>query len=144
MAHTHTSILVHIVFSTKDRRKQIPEEVQTRLWAYIGGIALTNDFKALAVGGTDDHVHTLISIPARISLAKAVQLIKGGSSKWIHDEQKMKLFQWQECYGAFTIGISQIKATVQYIHNQREHHAKWSYDQEMRKILQRHGIVTKE
>jgi putative transposase len=144
MAHTYTSILVHVIFSTKERRKQIPEEIQPRLWAYVGGIARTNDFKALAIGGTDDHVHVLLSIPARISVAKAVQLVKGGSSKWMHDELERKIFEWQECYAAFTIGISQIAETVRYIERQPEHHAKWDYEKEMEKILKRHGIVKKE
>ncbi len=101
----------------------------------------TGKIKALAIGGTDDHVHALLSIPARLSIAKAVQLLKGGSSKWIHDELGLKLFTWQECYGAFTIGISQIEQTIRYIEMQRKHHAKWDYAKEMKKILERHGIV---
>jgi len=140
MPHTYTSILVHVVFSTKERRRQITDDVQARLWAYMGGIARSNDFKALSIGGTD-HVHALLSIPARISIAKAVQLIKGGSSKWIHDELAQKKFEWQECYGAFTIGIAQVEETIRYIERQREHHAKWDYEKEMKMILKRHGIV---
>ena len=79
MAHTYISNLIHYVFSTKDRRKCIGEELRPKLWAYLGGIARENQMKALAVGGTDDHVHVLLSLPPTIAIAKAVQLLKGGS-----------------------------------------------------------------
>lgn len=142
MAHTYTSLLVHVVFSTKDRRPTIPLDIQPRLWAYIGGIARANRFKALAVGGIEDHAHVLLSLIAAISVAKAVQLIKSGSSKWMHEEMGRRLFAWQECYSAFTIGVSQVPRTVRYIETQREHHKKWGFDHEMEMFLKRHGIVT--
>src|SRR5438552_12276409 len=122
MPHTYISLLHHCVFSTKERRTTISEDVQPRLWAYMGGIARTNKMKALAIGGTRDHVHLLLSLKADMPVAKAMQLIKSGSSKWMHEEVGKKLFSWQEAYGAFTIGVSQIPATVKYINNQKEHH----------------------
>jgi len=76
---------MHCTFSTKERFPFIDSELETRLWPYIGGIARENKMKALAIGGTSDHIHTLLSLSATMSFAKAVQLIKGGSSKWIHD-----------------------------------------------------------
>jgi REP element-mobilizing transposase RayT len=76
---------MHCAFSTKERFPFIDAELESRLWPYIGGIARENRMKALAVGGTFDHVHALLSLPATMLFAKAVQLIKGGSSKWIHD-----------------------------------------------------------
>jgi putative transposase len=103
--HTRTSILFHWVFSTKNRLPSIPIEIKPRLWSYIGGIARTNNMKALAVGGMRDHLHVLLSLPPTITIAKAIQLIKAGSSKWMH-EQGAKRFEWQVGYGAFTIGIS--------------------------------------
>jgi REP element-mobilizing transposase RayT len=121
--HTRTSILFHCVFSTKNRLPSIPPETKTRLWPYIGGIARTNNMKALAVGGMRDHIHLLLSLPPTITIAKAIQLTKAGSSKWMH-EQGAKQFEWQVGYGAFTIGISQMLGTVNYIRNQAKHHAK--------------------
>src|SRR5215470_19130106 len=112
MSHRYESLLVHCVFSTKDRKPRIPEPMKRKLWAYIGGIARTNNFKALAVGGMPDHVHALLSLPATIPIAKAVQLIKGGSSKWINDQSLRRSFAWQDAYGAFSIGISQVNATI--------------------------------
>ena len=76
MAHTYCSSLFHCVFSTKERRKVIAAELQDCLWAYMGGIAREHAIKALAVGGMDDHVHLLLSLPATVSVAKAMQEIK--------------------------------------------------------------------
>jgi putative transposase len=140
MPHTHYSILVHCVFSTKERRPLIPSDLKGRLWPYIAGIARLNKFKALAVGGMLDHAHVLLSLPTTMPVAKAVQLIKGGSSKWINDHLDRRTFEWQDGYAAFTIGVSQLQATIRYIDNQEWHHAKTSFAQEWKKMLDRHGI----
>ena len=79
--HAHTSLLVHYVFSTKHRLPVIPVAMQPRLWAYVGGIARTNNMKALAVGGTPDHLHVLLSLPPNVTISTAIQLVKAGSSK---------------------------------------------------------------
>jgi REP element-mobilizing transposase RayT len=84
MAHTYCSLLFHCVFSTKERRKIIPAELQERLWAFIGGIAREHDMKALAVGGMEDHVHILLSLPSSKAIANAMREIKSGSSHWLH------------------------------------------------------------
>jgi len=143
MAHTYVSQLVHCVFSTKDRLNLIREDIQPDLWSYIGGIARTNNMKAIAIGGTANHVHVLLSIPATIPLAKAMQLIKGGSSKWLHEKTGHR-FQWQESYGAFTVSVSQLKTTIDYINSQTEHHAKRNFEDEFRGFLTRHGIAFDE
>src|SRR5262245_3352918 len=101
--------------------------------ALHGGIARENKCHALAVGGVADHVHVLVSLPATIAFAKAVQLFKGGSSKWVHDTfPEHRHFEWQEGYGAFTIGMSQKETTIRYIQNQNEHHRQ--------KTFQEHGV----
>lgn len=141
---SYISVYVHVVFSTKERRKQIPESLQPRLWAYMGGIARTNRFKAITIGGIEDHVHLLLSLPATIAIAKAVQLVKAGSSKWMHEDIGIPLFAWQEAYGAFSIGVSQVPATVKYIDNQKAHHRKIGFAEELAMILKKHGIVPEE
>ncbi len=104
--HSFTSCLMHCVFSTKERRKLITPELQDRLWPYLGGIAREHKMKLLAAGGVEDHVHALLSIPSTLSIAKAIQLLKGNSSKWIHETfPDQRLFGWQEGYGAFSIGF---------------------------------------
>jgi putative transposase len=115
MSHTYCSRLYHCVFSTKDRRPIIPLDLKDRLWPFLAGIARMNKFKALAVGGMPDHAHLLLSLPMTMPPPKAIQLIKGGSSKWINDHLERRTFAWQDGYAAFTIGISQVQATVRYI-----------------------------
>ncbi len=105
MSHSYMSGLVHCVFSTKERRNAIAPEKLTKLWSYLGGIARNNGFKVIAIGGTENHVHLLLSLPATMPLVKAMQLLKGGSSKWMNDTGDGN-FAWQEGYGAFTVGIS--------------------------------------
>jgi putative transposase len=141
VGHTYVSNLTHCVFSTKHRQKPITPELETRLWPYMSGIAREKNMKAISIGGTDDHIHMLLSLPATISVAKAVQLIKGGSSKWVHDQfRQYRDFGWQEGYCAFTIGISQADETISYIQKQKEHHRKTSFQDEFLKILKKHGI----
>jgi putative transposase len=140
MSHTYLSLLVHSVFSTKERRTLIPAELKNKLWPYMAGIARMNKFKAIAVGGMQDHAHVLFSLPTTITVAKAVQLIKGGSSKWINDHLPGRNFAWQDGYGAFTIGISQLETTIRYIDNHERHHARMSFDEELLRMLEKHGI----
>jgi REP-associated tyrosine transposase len=141
MGHTYVSNLVHCVFSTKHRQKLINIELEERLWPYMGGIARENNMKAMSIGGTEDHIHMLLSLPATIAIAKAIQLIKGGSSKWVHDEfPQHGHFGWQEGYGAFSVGISQVEETIGYIQRQKEHHRKVTFQDEFLKILKKHRI----
>jgi putative transposase len=139
MSHTYVSGLIHCVFSTKQRRNLIAPEKLPNLWSYLGGIARKNGFKAIAVGGTENHVHILLSLPATIPLAKAMQLLKGGSSKWMNDTGDGN-FAWQEGYGAFTVGISQQANTTAYINSQADHHSKRGFEDEFLAFLKKHEI----
>jgi len=132
---------MHCTFSTKERYPFIDSDLEQRLWPYVGGIARENRMTALAIGGTADHLHALLSLPGMMSFAKAVQLIKGGSSKWIHDKfPSRKTFAWQEGYGAFSVSASQVPKTIAYINNQKEHHRRKSFEEEFIELLQKHGI----
>ena len=111
--HSFTSCLVHCVWSTKNREPCLTPDLRERLWPYLGGIAKQNQMKALAIGGANDHVHILLSLPATLSVAKAMQFLKGNSSKWIRETfPKMHSFAWQEGYGAFSVGISGVEPTI--------------------------------
>ena len=140
MAHTYCSSLFHCIFSTKERRKFIAEGVRERLWAYVGGIAREHGMKALAVGGTDDHIHILLSLPATKTVSRAMREIKQGSSRWIHETCGVAEFSWQEGYGAFSIGLNQVDATVAYIAGQQEHHRKRDFQAEYVAFLKKHQI----
>ena len=140
MPHTYCSSFFHCVFSTKQRQKIIRDEIQPELWAYIGGIARAHEMKALAVGGTDDHAHILLSLPSTIAVAKAMQQIKAASSKWMHEQHGQRVFAGQEGYGAFSIGVAQVDATVAYIGRQRQHHRKQDYKAEFLAFLKKHCL----
>lgn len=144
MPHTYTKLLVHCVFSTKERRGLIPQQVQPDLWAYIGGIARANGFVAIAVGGTENHAHALLGIPAHMPVSKAVQLIKAGSSKWLREQKSLRLFSWQEAYGPFTIGASQLAKTISWIQNQPAHHKKRPFEEEYRALLRAYDVAHEE
>jgi REP element-mobilizing transposase RayT len=136
MAATLTWIRIHFIFSTMNRRKTIDDEIRPRLWEYMGGIAKQNNLVAYAIGGTDDHIHMILSIPPSISAAKAIQIIKGGSSKWVNEQFPHKeRFAWQQGYAAFSLSPSRMDRTVQYIRNQAEHHRKQSFKDEYVKFL---------
>jgi putative transposase len=141
MAHTYTKILIHYVFCTKYRKKIIKVDLQERLWSYMGGIAKENNMKALAIGGIEDHVHLLISLPTTLSIAKSIQLIKGGSSKWVHDTfPAYSNFGWQLGYAAFSVDINRVKGLIRYINTQKEHHLKKSYQDEYMSVLRKNKI----
>jgi len=143
--HSFVSCLIHCVWSTKNREPWLIPDLRERLWPYLGGIAKQNQMKTLAIGGAADHVHILLSLAATLSVAKAVQLLKGNSSKWIRETfPKMRSFAWQEGYGAFSVGISSVDATMTYINNQTEHHRKRSFREELIAMLQKHHFEYEE
>ena len=119
----------------------ITPTLRERLWPFMGGIARQNKMKALEIGGIEDHVHILLSLPSTMPVSKALQLIKGGSSKWVHETfPEHRLFAWQENYGAFSVSVSQLDAVAQYIRNQQEHHRKATFREEFVALLDKHAI----
>jgi REP element-mobilizing transposase RayT len=141
MANTYTSLHYHIVYSTKHRQPWIAPGIEERVWEYIGGIARQNDAKALQVGGIEDHVHIVLAAPPTMAVSKTAQLLKGNSSKWIHETfPDMGAFAWQDGYGAFTISKSQLPDVIKYVTHQREHHRATTFQEEFLALLQRHGI----
>ena len=138
---SYVSSYFHCVFSTKERRPLITPELRVRLWPFMGGIARQNNLKAIEIGGVEDHVHILISLPASVPVSKAMQLIKGGSSKWVHETfPDQRLFAWQDEYGAFSVSVSQLDKTIAYIHGQPEHHRKMTFQEEFLELLKKHRI----
>jgi len=139
LSHTYASNRVHVVFSTK--KKSLADDLQPKLWGYMKGIAKNHGFEAVKIGGASDHVHVLLVVPPAMPLAKAVQSIKGCSSKWLNDTGAAGAkFAWQEGYGAFSVSASQTDGVVAYIENQAAHHAKRNYEEEFVELLRRYGI----
>jgi putative transposase len=136
MSHTHASVLVHCVFSTKQRANMIRDP--DSLWRYLAALAQDNQITLFAAGGTSKHVHLLLAVPPVLPLAKAVQELKGSSSRWLHEHGHA--FAWQEGYGAFSVSQSQRQTVIDYIAKQPEHHQKWSFEQEFMALLRKSGV----
>jgi putative transposase len=138
VAHKYPNILIHFVFSTKERRDLIPAELLPRLWKYFAGIGRNHGFPVLAAGGTSNHSHLLIVLPSDMAPAKAVQILKANSSRWLR--QHGIAFTWQEGYGAFSVSSSNKAAVVDYIEHQEEHHRSRSYEMEFEAMVRKCGI----
>jgi len=141
MANTNSSLFYHLVFSTKNRRKLIRQDIESRVWQYIGGISRKNGFVAIQVGGIDDHIHVLVMAPPKMEPSKIAKLIKGGSSRWIHQEfPDLATFAWQDGFSVFTVSLSIVPKVDSYIRDQRRHHSKIAFEDEYMKLLILHEI----
>ncbi len=145
MAQTLTRVLIHIVFSTRNREALIPVEIEPDLFAYIGGICRNNECVLMDAGGTTDHVHLLVSVSKNIALAQLLLQIKRDSSVWMKDQPRgIAAFSWQDGYGAFSVGESQVAALREYLATQREHHRTVSFQDEFRALLAKYSIAFEE
>jgi putative transposase len=145
MPHTCTHLLVHFIFSTKQRLPLIKPEIEADLHAYLGGIIREVGGTALCINGTSDHVHVLTRIPASHSVADVARLIKTNSSRWVHERwPERRAFAWQTGYGAFSVSESGLDPVRDYISHQQEHHQKRSFQDEFREFLKRNKIVVDE
>ena len=135
-SHTYAHNPVHVVFSTKDRRKLIPKESQTRLWAYLAGVCKKQKIFVHEIGGMEDHLHMLIQIPLTLSFSDALQEIKTSSSRWMG-----RNFAWQRGFGVFGVSASNVDAVVRYVRTQEAHHRRMTFEQEFIALLEKHGIA---
>ena len=140
MPSTHLSLHIHVVFSTKNREPFIADAWRERLHAFLGGAVRTAGAIPECVGGTDNHVHILMGIRATHRLADVMRDIKHASSQWVHEIVGVKQFGWQDGYGAFTVGTSQIDGVRKYIEGQVEHHRKLTFQEEYLDFLSRSGV----
>src|SRR5258706_9063542 len=141
MAHTFTNLLVHVVFSTKDRVPTLDSELKKRLFPYIGGIIRELGSTALLINGPADHVHILALLPAKAAVSDILAKVKANSSGWVHREfPEKRTFAWQTGYAAFSVSHSQKKSVLDYIANQEEHHRKVSFKEELILFLKKNGI----
>jgi len=139
MAHTYPNVLVHCIFSTKNRSNSIPDDLREKLSMYFVGIGKGRDIPVLCAGGTANHAHMLIVLPATVSLAKAIQLLKANSSRWLAEHGFD--FVWQEGYGAFSVSASNADAVRHYLEHQDEHPAKHSFEDEFVSLLRKSNVA---
>ena len=141
MSQSLVKNLVHLVYSTKNRSPWIPLETRDELYAYQAGIFNQWDSAAMAIGGTEDHVHALFSLSKHHALIKIVEEVKKGSSKWMKaDGTRNNDFHWQSGYAAFSVSQSNAVEVNRYIANQEEHHRRMTFEDELRALFGRHGI----
>jgi len=145
MPQSLSEILIHIVFSTKDRAPFIAADLQAPLHAFLAGVCRTANCEALRVGGVADHVHLAIRLSRTVTMAALIEDLKSASSKWIKvQDAALRDFHWQRGYGAFSIGRSQLPALIRYIDAQPEHHRMHTFQEEYRMLLQRYTITFDE
>lgn len=139
MGSTFRSLHYHVVFSTKERRPSLRPEWRNRAHAYLGGIVRNQGGVAEAVGGIEDHVHLLLGLKTTHCLADAMRDLKRDSSNWIA-ENFDRAFAWQEGYAVFTVSASNVEAVRAYIGRQEAHHCKATFIDELRSLLEKHGV----
>jgi len=141
MGHTFSNLLVHVIFSTKNRKPTIVDAIRERLYAYMAGVARKEFGWARRIGGTSDHVHGLLELRTDVSIAHAMNRWKSLSSGWVHKTfPELRDFAWQSGYGVFSVSSSKAPDVIAYIDGQREHHRHRSFEEEFLEFLKRHGI----
>ena len=141
MPQSHACVLLHIIFSTKNRTPWIEKPHLPDTHAFLAGVARQCGCEAYRVGGVEDHVHLAVRLTRTLALADLVQELKTASSKWIKTRQDIPTdFAWQKGYGAFSLGMSQKDDLIRYIDRQEEHHRKQTFQDEYRAFLQKYGI----
>ena len=141
MANTYTQIHIQFVFAVKFRDAVIHSSWKDELYRYMTGIVQNNKHKLIAINGMPDHIHILIGMRPTQSISDLMQDIKGSSSKWINQKGFIKgKFEWQEGYGAFSYGKSQVKDVIAYIENQEQHHSKKTFRDEYLDFLKKFDV----
>ena len=141
MANTYTQIHIQFVYAVKFRESIIGKDWKVELYKYTTGIIQKNNHKMIAINGMSDHIHILIGMRPTQSISDLIQDVKGCSSKWINKKGVLKgKFEWQEGYGAFSYGKSQVNDVVNYINNQESHHKKITFLEEYKTFLEKFEV----
>jgi REP element-mobilizing transposase RayT len=141
MPSSYSMLLYHCVFGTKDRQGLITKQLARRLHPYINAIVHKTGGRVHAIGGTKDHVHMLMELPTDASVAEAMRLVKGNSSRWVNAERLCDgRFQWQAGFAAFSVSASAAESVRDYVARQEEHHRRGGFAEELASLLRRHGI----
>jgi REP element-mobilizing transposase RayT len=141
MPQSLSSVLIHLVFSTKNREPFITPPVEGELHPYMATIFREHDSPSLIIDGTTDHVHALFARGRTITIADLIEEVKTGSSKWLKTKgREFRNFHWQRGYGAFSIGQSNVTELKRYIRNQKQHHRRVTFEDEYREFLKRYEI----
>ena len=141
MPQSLSSILIHLIFSTKNREPFLTPEIDSELYPYLASIFKAMKSPALIINGTSDHLHTLFSLSRVVTIADLVEEVKTESSKWIKTKgREFRSFHWQSGYGAFSVSQSNAAQVVKYIKQQKEHHRRRTFQDEFRAFLKRYQV----
>ncbi|MGH8020109.1 MAG: IS200/IS605 family transposase [Opitutaceae bacterium] len=145
MPQSLSRLLIHLVFSTKNRERLLTTSIQEVLHPYLAGILGNIDCPSLRVGGVEDHVHLFFGLSRTRSMAEVVEILKTSSSKWIKTKgEALAHFHWQSGYGAFSVSQSDAETVAAYVRNQAEHHRKMTFQDEYRRLLERYQVAFDE
>ena len=141
MPQSLSNVILHVVFSTKNREPWLNSQIRPRVHGYLATVCRDIGGQASRVGGVSDHVHVLTTLPRTISQAQMIEQIKKTSSKWIKSvDVRCCRFSWQRGYAAVSVSPSQMKTVVEYIDKQVQHHRTRTFQEEYRELLRKHGI----
>ena len=141
MSQSLAKNLIHLIYSTKNRTPCLGAEIRLQLFAYQAGVLREWESPALVIGGVADHVHTLFCLSKNVALAKVIEEVKKGSSKWLKTAgTEFRGFHWQAGYGAFSVSESNVQEVKRYIEQQDVHHRTRSFQDEFRAFLRQHGV----
>ena len=141
MPQSLSQLIVHLVFSTKNRAPLISDAIREELHAYLIGVLRERDCPSIMIGSVEDHIHIFFVLSKNMPLSKIVGELKAVSSKWIKSKgPSFHAFQWQNGYGAFSTSKSSVEVVRRYIANQKQHHRKTSFQDELRKFLEKHEL----
>jgi REP element-mobilizing transposase RayT len=145
MSQSLVKIYIHLVYSTKNRQLWLPKAHQEGLWAYQAGIFEKWECPAIAIGGTDDHIHALFCLSKNLAPKEIVEQVKKSSSHWMKvDGPRNAAFAWQAGYAAFSVSQSAVEEVTHYIQNQEEHHRKMTFQDELRALFRRYNVAFDE
>ena len=142
MSHALTKLLFHVVFRTKRHQPFLQGVVSQKINGYMTGIARNQQAHLIRAGGMPDHRHLLLELKPTVNIADMVRLLKANASKWARETfPELRDFAWQTGYAAFSVSLSARNNVIKYIDNQEEHHRTTGFDEELKKLLRRHGVA---
>ena len=145
MPQSLSLVIVHIIFSTKDRAPLLDTDVRPRLHAFLATVARNAGCEAYRIGGVADHVHLAVRLSRTITIAELVETLKTSSSKWLKTQSPtLAAFAWQRGYGCFSVGPTDLQALCEYVDRQEEHHQRRTFQEEFRMFLEKYGVEYNE
>ena len=141
MAQSLSKVLLHIIFSTKNREPWLDSNVRPRMHAYLATICRDAGADFVRVGGVSDHVHIVTTLARTLSQAQLIEEIKKASSKWVKAlDVRYRGFFWERGYAVFSVSPSQLDSVLEYVNKQQEHHRTRTFQEEYRELLRKHGV----